>query len=122
MRYLIKKNKALDDDMDFNPKNCSDSELDKFTSDIFSSNKHSDIIPASPTSPLHSLTRNRKEYSQEDLILVNEHLKQFINSNNPLIKKEVQKYLESEPECKPLLEKFGLRSLIIKIRTEKGKC
>ncbi|XP_065667327.1 uncharacterized protein LOC136087847 [Hydra vulgaris] len=121
VRYLIKKNKASDDDLDFNPKNCSDFETDKFTSDNCSFNKHSDIVPSSPTSSLNSITRNRKEYSQDDLILVNKHLKQFIDSNNPLLKKEVLKYLESVPECKLLLEKFGLRSLIIKIRTEKGK-
>nr|XP_047124634.1 uncharacterized protein LOC124807122 isoform X2 [Hydra vulgaris]XP_047126611.1 uncharacterized protein LOC124807913 isoform X2 [Hydra vulgaris] len=121
VRYLIKKNKASDDDSDFNPKNCSDFENDKFTIDNLSYNKHSDIVPSSPTTSLYSKTRNRKEYSQEDLTLVNKHLKQFIDSNTTLLKKEVQQYLESVPECNPLLEKFGLRSLIIKIRTEKGK-
>nr|XP_047122315.1 uncharacterized protein LOC124805853 [Hydra vulgaris] len=121
VRYLIKKNKASDDDSDFNLKNCSDFENDKFTIDNLSYNKHSDIVPSSPTTSLYSKTRNRKEYSQEDLTLVNKHLKQFIDSNTTLLKKEVQQYLESVPECNPLLEKFGLRSLIIKTRTEKGK-
>nr|XP_047134363.1 uncharacterized protein LOC124812189 [Hydra vulgaris] len=105
VRYIKKKNKLYDNDKEYNVNDESDENPSDLSLNSSAINK----------------LREHKEFSPTDLNLVFLHLAKFIKSNEPLIKKEILHYLQTVPECKVLLEKFGVSSLIVKIRTERKK-
>ena len=61
----------------------------------------------------------RKHYSEEDNAIIQEHLKCYIQSKKPIIRNDFQTFLESIPEMKEITQRFGVQSLIIKVRTER---
>ena len=66
-----------------------------------------------------SYTRTRNPYTAEDVQLVNETLKSFIKSKKPISKSDLTDFINNSVELKPLLQQKGLKSLLIKVRTER---
>ena len=67
--------------------------------------------------------RVRKDFTPDENRLVQKYLeKKYIqNHEKPLLKADSESYVTSVPEMKPLLDRFGIQSLIIKVRTERKK-
>ena len=63
--------------------------------------------------------RERKEYSADDMDLINTHLDSYINSDGAIIREEFEKYVRSKAELKDLINEFGITRLIVKMRTER---
>ena len=63
--------------------------------------------------------RSRKTFSESELNLIYEHLGHFIDSREPLIKSDFLKYVSSKKELETLVAKFGMNSLLVKMRTER---
>ena len=66
--------------------------------------------------------RTRNDYTFEENQLVAKYLgKKYIQNEEPLIKSEFNAYVSSIPQMEKLLGRFGLFSLIVKVRTERKK-
>ena len=63
--------------------------------------------------------RKRKAFSERDMELIRKYLGSYVNSDCSIIREEFENYLLSKSQLKPLVEKFGIRSLIVKMRTER---
>ena len=63
--------------------------------------------------------RVRKCFTQSDNFKINKHLSRYIKNDIPINKKDFEMVLKSIPPLKEIFEKFGLKSLITKIRTER---
>ena len=61
----------------------------------------------------------RKVFSAHDMELIRQHLDSYINSDCSIRRGEFEKYVKSKQQLKEVLQKFGLTSLIIKMRTER---
>ncbi|XP_065648964.1 uncharacterized protein LOC136078070 isoform X1 [Hydra vulgaris] len=79
---------------------------------------YDDYIPPSPDSAETSFKRSRKEFTKEDRRLIYTHLSNVIYSNEPIMKDKFALMLK-KPELEGLVKKFGLQSLIVKMRTER---
>lgn len=66
-------------------------------------------------------TRKRALYSDAEIKLIWECLEELIDTDEPIIKSEAEKLIQSKEKMQPLIEKFGIKSLLIKVRTERDK-
>ena len=80
-------------------------------------NSDADFIPSTPVKPSHK----RINYSFDESNMIIKLFGSFIRSNDLITKANVEKMVKAEPKMASLLQKFGLRSLLVKFRTERGK-
>ena len=69
--------------------------------------------------PQMKAVRKRIFFTVGDNNLIFEHLGRYVNSSCSIIKSEFEDYVNSKMALKPLVEKFGIPSLIAKMRTER---
>jgi len=62
----------------------------------------------------------RKEFSEKENFIIRKHLHSYITTKCPIIRKEFDIFLKSIPALKPIYAKFGLNSMIVKVRTERN--
>ena len=125
IRYRIAKNQKeeikIEKSKDLSPLTQAESTDDE----EIESSLGADPISASSTLDIPSSTkmvRSRKEFTIAELKLVEKYLgARYIRSNDSILKHEVETYIKSIPETKDLFKKFGLTSLITKIRTERKR-
>ena len=72
-------------------------------------------------SPEMVFKRIRKEFSEEDNRLIYKHLSSVIFSDEQIVKKKFTSILTKHPALESLVKKFGVQSLIVKMRTERQK-
>ena len=102
VRYLI--NKSKDDGNNGSSNIGSDIEVEK------TSNKH------------QLKEYKRTFFTPSDNKMIRKSLASYIlNTKKPIIKHNFEEELKAMPEMEKILEKFGVRTLIIKIRTERKK-
>ena len=65
------------------------------------------------------LVRTRKAFSSSELELIYKHLGHYIYSNDTLSKSEFSEYVSQVKELEELVKKFGVNSLLVKMRTER---
>ena len=63
--------------------------------------------------------RRRTRFSETDLELIRKFLGDYINSDCSIIRSEFEIHVRSLPGLKNILEKYGINSLITKMRTER---
>ena len=95
--------------------------------EISESNKLSDqgsdpnILPPSSPCGSTSLLRQRNNFTEEETGLINELFGNIVRGKECIGKETVKNLFKKEPRMKPLVKKFGLRSLLVKLRTERSK-
>ncbi|XP_065640288.1 uncharacterized protein LOC124815663 [Hydra vulgaris] len=72
-------------------------------------------------SPEVAFKRTRKEFAEDDNRLIYKYLSSIIFSNEPIVKSQFTSLLKSQPELVQLVKRFGVQSLIVKMRTERQK-
>ena len=72
--------------------------------------------------PPKGVKRARRDFTPEETALVNHHLQKYIkDANLKLAAKDMEKVFKGIPELKDLFARYGVRGLIVKIRTERTK-
>ena len=66
-------------------------------------------------------SRERKVFSSEDNRLIKLHLRGYIKKNTQIIRSEFEEFVRGIPELEGAIEKFGITSLITKVRTERKR-
>ena len=98
-------------------KDANDSDAED---DLSNSEPESDVI--SIASSYSGTGRSRRvKYSVHELNTILRLCSSFIRSTEPIRADDVEEIFTRNKTLKPILKKFGLSSIVIKIRTERGK-
>ena len=66
--------------------------------------------------------RTRANYNRDEINKIWRCIgEELIKTDSPLVKSEATRIILSKPGMKPLVDKFGVKSLMIKIRTERDR-
>ncbi|XP_057299124.1 uncharacterized protein LOC130629797 isoform X3 [Hydractinia symbiolongicarpus] len=79
-------------------------------------------VPDTPSAKCISMSRQRKKYTDSDNTIIWKCLgDQIRDTNNAISRAECTEIIKNTPMMAQLVSKFGMHSLIIKIRTERAK-
>ena len=104
----------------FSEKNENENKRKSFEPEDLTLFSDDDVDFVAP-SPEMVFKRIRKEFSEEDNRLIYKHLSSVIFSDEPIVKKKFTSILTKHPDLESLVKKFGVQSLIVKMRTERQK-